>query len=91
MITLFFILGVIATLFVVAIMKLNSKYKIAWSAWMLGSLGIFLLLFAIAWTISSVIEAEPRAASMGMVFFCVPAVILLAVGLRIAKRKKLNR
>ncbi|MDX1284381.1 MAG: hypothetical protein R3182_05200, partial [Draconibacterium sp.] len=80
MITLFFILGILATLFIFGIVKLNQSYKIGWAAWLLGCLGIFLLLFAIAWSVSSVIEAEPRAASMGMVFFGIPSVILIALG-----------
>ena len=88
MITLFFILGILATLFVMGIIKLNKTFKITWPAWLLGSLGIFLLLFAIAWTVSSVIEAEPRAASMGMVFFGIPSVIFIALGLRLAKKTK---
>lgn len=88
MVTLFFILGILATLFVLGIIKLNKTYKITWLAWLLGSLGIFLLLFALAWSISSVIEAEPRAASMGMVFFGIPAVIFIALGFRLAKKSK---
>lgn len=88
MIALFFILGILATLFVVGIVKLNKKYKITWPAWIVGSFGIFLLLFALAWSISSVLESEPRAASMGMVFFGIPSVIFIALGLRMAKKNK---
>ena len=88
MITLFFILGILATLFILGVVRLNKLYKVSWAAWFVGCLGIFLLLFAIAWSVSSVIEAEPRAASMGMVFFGIPSVILIALGLRMAKKTK---
>ena len=88
MITLFFILGILATLFVVGIIKLNKTNTITWSAWVIGILGISLLLFAIAWTVSSALEGEPRAASMGMVFFGIPSVILIALALRLSKKSK---
>ncbi len=50
-----------------------------WKLWSMASFGAFLMLFCIAWSVSSVLEGEPRAASMGMVVFGLPALILFGL------------
>lgn len=79
---LFFMLGVITTLCIIGLVKLYKTYQLDWKSWITLILGILLAVFAIAWAISSALEGEPRAASMGMVFFGIPGIIILLLGRR---------
>ena len=76
---LFFSLGVITTLAVVGMIYLSKNYRLNWKMYTMSVLGIFLGIFAIAWSVSSVLEGEPRAASMGMVVFGLPALAFLGL------------
>ncbi len=80
---LFFTLGILTTLLIAGLIRLNKVYRFNWLSWLLSGSGIFLILFAIAWSVSSVLEGEPRAASMGMVFFGIPALILILFARRV--------
>ena len=66
---LFFWLGVITTLLVGGLVWLNQKYTFNWYIWTLSISGAILLVFTIAWSVSSVLEGEPQAANMGLLFF----------------------
>lgn len=79
---LFFVLGVLTTLGVVGLIFLGRSYQLDWKAWSSLGLGALLLIFALAWSVSSVLEGEPRAASMGMVFFGMPGIIFGLLGRR---------
>lgn len=83
---LFFLLGVITTLIAVGLYTWNKQAGFNWSAWILLLLGAFLMVFSIAWSVSSVLEGEPRAASMGLVVFGIPGLILVALGRNIVAR-----
>lgn len=85
---LFFTLGVISTLSLIAMVKWNKIYKFDWKAWSLLGLGLFLMIFCMAWSVSSVLEGEPRAASMGMVVFGLPSLVLLALARRVVLKKQ---
>jgi len=85
---LFFVCGVLSTLFIISFIYYNKKYKFnAWS-WLVLSFGAFLFIFSLAWSVSSVLEGVPRAASMGLIFFGIPAVILLLLGRRMVLKVK---
>ena len=84
---LFFMLGVISTLGIYTIIHYNKKINFNAAAWVSICLGFFLLIFAIAWSFSSILEGEPRASSMGMVVFGIPSIILLVLGRRLALKK----
>jgi len=83
---LFYMLGVISTLIAVGIYVWNMKSRFNWTAWILLILGSFLMVFSIAWSVSSVLEGEPRAASMGLVVFGIPGLILIALGRNVVAR-----
>lgn len=87
---LFFILGALCTLLVVALVFYNKKYKFNWPTWVFYVLGAFFFVFTIAWSVSSVLEGEPRAASMGLVFFGILSLILFAIGRRFMVKKTKN-
>lgn len=85
---LFFCLGILAMLFAAGLIKFNKVYNFNWLSWLTSVLGIFLVIFAIAWSVSSALEGEPRAASMGIVFFGIPALVLLILARRIILKNK---
>lgn len=85
---LFFCLGILAMLFAVGLIKFNKVYNFNWLSWLLSVLGIFLVIFTIAWSVSSALEGEPRAASMGIVFFGIPALVLIILARRVAIKNK---
>lgn len=84
---LFFMLGIITESCIIMAIYYNRKLKFDWRAWTTIGLGLFLLIFCIAWSCSSVLEGEARAASMGLIVFGLPALILLVLGRRFALKK----
>jgi len=85
--TLFFSLGVICTLAIVGLIYYNKQFKFKPGTWAVLGFGIFLLVFCIAWSVSSVLEGEPRAASMGLVIFGIPSLLFLFLGRKMALKK----
>ncbi len=85
---LFFTLGVITSLGIATVVYYNRKFKFNAGALASIGIGLFLFIFCIAWSVSSVLEGEPRAASMGMLVFGIPAIILLILGRRLALKKQ---
>lgn len=73
---LFFSLGVLTTLSVGALFYLHRAYHFDWKSWALSGTGVFFLIFCVAWSVSSVLEGEPQAAALGLVFFGCPALVL---------------
>ena len=84
---LFFMLGFLTCLIMFGFMYLKKINSWDWKTGSIVGVGAFLLLFCIAWSVSSVLEGEPRAASMGMVLFGIPALILMTYGVRLALKK----
>lgn len=78
----FFIMGILFTLSVQAMAYLSIKVdmpKLAWTGMISGAL---IFLFGIGWTASSFIEDVPQSGSLGLVLFCMPGLLLMAVVLR---------
>ena len=83
---LFFLLGVISTLSVGLLIWLKKKHSVNGKALTSLFLGLFTMIFAIAWSVSSVLEGEPQAGSMGMIVIFIPGLILASLGGRMAKQ-----
>ena len=86
-----YILGLLTTASVVFIVKLSKKYVLNWIAYSGYGMGIFLILFSIAWAVGAVLEGVPRAGSMGMLFFGLPGIISLTLTLRYITEKLKKR
>ncbi len=84
---LFFSLGVITTLLVYGLIRLNRSHNFQWYTWILAVTTIFLIVFTIAWSVSSVLEGEPQAANMGLLVFGVPSLVLFGITKRILWKK----
>ena len=85
---LFFTLGLLTALFIMAMVKYNQVFKFNKWSWITLSLGGFLAIFCIAWSVSAVLEGVPRASSMGLVVFGIPSIVLLLLGRRMALKNK---
>jgi len=85
---LFYLLGVLTSLIILGMVKYNKQFQFSALSWILLGLGSFLLLFCLAWSVSSVLEGVPRASSMGLVVFGIPSILLLLFGRKIALKKK---
>lgn len=74
-----FCLGVLTFVSALFLIKLSKSYRLNWISW--GGLitGIFTVLFSIAWAMGSVLEGEPRAASMGLLMFGLGGIGMLTV------------
>lgn len=76
--------GIIAGLSAWAIFELDKRYRISSIAWIGLISGIFLVLFGIAWSVSSVLEGVPRSGSMGAMLFGGMGLIVLVLTWRLA-------
>ncbi len=74
---MWFCVGVLTSLSAILIMMLSKHYRFNWIAWGGLGTGAFLILFTIAWSVGSVLEGVPRAASMGVIFFAMPGIVLV--------------
>jgi len=85
---MWFVIGLIVGMTPVIAYVVNSKFDVDLWGWLGMAVGEFLVLFAIAWTVASIAEGEPRAASMGAIMFGAPALIALAASWRLFVRKR---
>lgn len=69
------------------VVNLSKKYRFGFIPYTGLIMGILLILFSIAWSVSSTLEGEPRAANMGIVFFGLPGIALLTVTARFVSGK----
>ncbi len=76
---LFFIMGILSTLSVVIMIRLNQNYNFVWYTWAIAGTGAFLLIFTLGWSVSSLLEGEIQAANVGLLMFGLPALILFGV------------
>lgn len=57
----------------------RPNFKLRWYEWILAMLGVILILFAIQNYQASIVELEPRAASILLWMFGLPGLILAVV------------
>ena len=74
-----YVVGLLSSASGILIWRLSRRYRLNWVSWGGLGLGAFLVLFTIAWCVGSVLEGVPRAASMGLIFFGMPAIVLLTL------------
>ncbi len=76
---MFFFLGVLSTLGVLGILMVIKKFNAKWPVIALLSMGVSLILFSFAWSVSSILEKEHQAANMGLLFFGLPGIIFMGM------------
>ena len=72
-----YILGMLTGASAMLLWKLSKQYRLNQLAWSGLTVGIFLILFSIAWSVGAVLEGVPRAASMGLLLFGLSGIVLL--------------
>ncbi len=77
-----YLLGVATALLGVWVHSLIKNNRGGWKVLLPVITGGLLLLFSVAWAVSSVYEGEPRSASMGLTLFGIPALLLIVLGWR---------
>jgi len=71
---------VVAIVFLVMALWLRTReIALTWYEWLLGALGLVLLLFSLQNFFASAAELEPIAPGMFLLVFGLPALVLLAV------------
>ena len=70
---------VAAAFLAMALWLRKRKISLTWYDWLLGFLGLALLLFALQNFFASMAELEPTAPGMFLLVFGLPALILLAI------------
>jgi len=70
-------LGVLTGAAGIFLWRLSKQYRLNWLLWGGLTVGIFLILFSIAWSVGAVLEGVPRAASMGLLLFGLSGIVLL--------------
>ena len=76
---MWFTLGLLVGLSALGALELRKHFQVDWRGWIGLAVGIVLVLFCIAWSVASLAEAEPRAASMGLLLFGGTGVAVLAL------------
>lgn len=76
---LFFFLGVLTTLGIFGMVYLKRERHAGRQSLILSGVALFLFLFAVAWSVSSILEHEHQAANMGLLFFGLPAILLMGM------------
>ena len=86
-----YLLGLLTTGSTIFLWHFSKRYQFNWLSWAGLSLGIVLTLFSIAWSVGSVLEGVPRAASMGLLLFGFSGIVILTLASRytLTKRPKM--
>ena len=83
-----YMIGLTLGLSTYALFKLYIRYDLKWLPLTLCGSGIGLILFAAAWGVASMLEGVPRSASMGLLLFGLPGIILTTYGARLIAKAK---
>lgn len=85
---LFFTLGALTVLLTGGLVCLKRQQNLNWKAMALAGIGEFLILFCIAWSVSSILEGEPQAANMGVLVFGSPVLVIVGILNRMMKKNR---
>ena len=81
-------LGLLTTGSSIFLWHFSKRYQFNWLSWSGLTLGIVLILFSIAWSVGSVLEGVPRAASMGLLLFGLSGIVILTLAFRYTLTKR---
>jgi len=83
-----YILGILAVGSGYFLYEYSKKHRLNWLSWTGLGIGIFSILFSIAWSVGAVLEGVPRAASMGLLMFGLSGIVILTVTIRFITSQK---
>ena len=73
------ITGLLSSGTVVIALEVRKQTQLSLLLWICFVLGSALVLFALPWAVGSILEGVPRAASMGILLFGLPGIVLLTI------------
>lgn len=73
------ITGVLSSCAIITALEVRKQTQLSLLVWFFFILGFALLLFALPWAVGSILEGVPRAASMGILLFGLPGIVLLTI------------
>ena len=85
---MWFCVGALAVGAVWGMVELAKRFQLNALAWAGGLGGVGTLLFAIAWTVGSVVEGEGQAAALGAMMFGAAGVAIVALTARMLIKPK---
>ena len=74
--------GLLAGLSAYGIYLMHRSKQPGWMKISSMGIGVVLVLFSIAWGVGSILEGVPRAASMGMLMFGLPGLVVITIAAR---------
>ena len=83
-----YILGVLTVTTGYFLYEYSKKHRLQWLSLTGMGIGIFSILFSIAWAVGAVLEGVPRAASMGLLMFGLGGIVILTVTIRFIRSQK---
>lgn len=87
---LFFALGALSAVLAGGLFYARQRFCLDAKAMVLGGTGAFLLLFCIAWSVSSVLEGEAQAANLGLLVFGSPVLVIFGILNRMIKKQQIQ-
>ena len=66
----------------------KNDIKIAWYAWLLGTIGVFLLAFAFQNVWAAIAEYEYRAPRFYLLIVGLPGLLLLLISIQLVRRRQ---
>ncbi|AII58491.1 dehalogenase [Dehalococcoides mccartyi] len=65
----------------------TKKISLTWYEWLIGAIGVLMLLFTVQNYFGSLAEVEPKAAYLFLLVTGLPSLVLLAVAWQLAARR----
>lgn len=65
----------------------TKKISLTWYEWLIGAIGVLMLLFTVQNYFGSLAEVEPKAAYLFLLVTGLPSLVLLAVAWQLAVRR----
>ncbi|WP_332445360.1 dehalogenase [Dehalococcoides mccartyi] len=86
---MWFTIGILVGALILGLIWLMKRhnFSLTWYEWLIGAVGLLMLLFTIQNYFGSLAEVEPKAANMFLLVIGLPGLILLALSWQLAARR----
>ncbi|KSV16186.1 dehalogenase [Dehalococcoides mccartyi] len=86
---MWFTIGILVGALILGLIWLMKRhnFSLTWYEWLIGAVGLLMLLFTIQNYFGSLAEVEPKAANMFLLVIGLPGIILLALSWQLAVRR----
>jgi phosphoglycerol transferase MdoB-like AlkP superfamily enzyme len=83
------LIGIILGILLLGVIWWSKKnsFSLTWYEWLIGAIGVLMLLFTVQNYFGSLAEIEPKAASLFLLVTGLPSLVLLAIAWQLAVRR----